>query len=356
MAHRAGGSLLRSSRSWCHANQQRPQLPLRAAACPWAAAAAAAARPGWAAPPRRRVHTTRSLAATTEPAASPELESVKVVVHDELEEAGDGASAASRAAPGAAPSGRKKWAQVDRELLRKEHTVPEAIALIKALAASNFDEGVDCVMKLGLDPRRAEQQIRGMATLPYNTGRAVRICVFAEPELQEGLAEAGAEWVGGTDLMDSILEGDVPIEFNRCLASPSIMPVLGEKLGRMLGPKKLMPNVRVGTVTSDLPAGIDAALKGQASFRLDKGANIHANIGRVSMDEELLVENALALIQAVVDAQPAKQRTKGGKTGGKAKGTSMRYVEKVALSSTMGKSLKIRRMSLNLRKSIADDE
>ena len=287
----------------------------------------------------------------TETAASQDLESVKVVLEEEEESSGIVAPA-----PGPYPSGRKKWAQVDKELLQREHTVPEAVALIKALAVSNFDEGVDCVMKLGLDPRRAEHQIRGMATLPYNTGKQVRICVFAEPELQEGLAERGAEWVGGTDLMDSILAGDVPIDFNRCLASPSIMPVLGEKLGRVLGPKKLMPNVKVGTVTSDLGAGIDSALKGQAMYRLDKGANVHANIGRASMDEELLVENALAFIQAIVDAQPAKKRTKGGKSGGKAVGTSVRYVEKVSMSSTMGKSLKIRRMSLNLRKSTADDE
>ncbi len=300
-----------------------------------------------------RICLSRTFA--TETAASAEVESVQVV----LDEQGDGARSGSAVAadpPGPFPSGRKKWAQVDKELLQREHTVPEAIALIKALAVSNFDEGVDCVMKLGLDPRRAEHQLRGMATLPYNTGRQVRICVFAEPELQEGLVERGAERVGGTDLMDSILAGDVPVDFNRCLASPSIMPVLGEKLGRVLGPKKLMPNVKVGTVTSDLAAGIDSALKGQAMYRLDKGANIHANIGRTSMDEELLVENALAFVQAVVDAQPAKKRSKAGKTGGKAMGTSVRYVEKVSMSSTMGKSLKIRRMSLNLRKSVVDDE
>ena len=289
-------------------------------------------------------------------AASPDVEAVKLVLEEAGEGDGNGSAVAGDAAPGPYPSGRKKWAQVDKELLQKEHTVPEAIALIKALSVSNFDEGVDCVMKLGLDPRRAEHQLRGMATLPYNTGRQVRICVFAEPELQEGLIERGAEWVGGTDLMDSILAGDVPVDFNRCLASPSIMPVLGEKLGRVLGPKKLMPNVKVGTVTSDLAAGIDSALKGQAMYRLDKGANIHANIGRASMDEELLVENALAFIQAVVDAQPAKKRSKAGKSGGKAVGTSVRYVEKVSMSSTMGKSLKIRRMSLNLRKSVVDDE
>lgn len=301
--------------------------------------------------------TARSLqeAATTEAAAAT---SAEVVVEAEAAtSSGEPAVTATDWADGAMPSGRKKWAQVDKEVLRKEHTVPEAIALIQALAVANFDEGVDCVMKLGLDPRRAEQQIRGMATLPHNTGRAVRICVFAEPELQGGLAEAGAEWVGGTDLMDSILAGDTPLDFNRCLASPTIMPVLGDKLGRMLGPKRLMPNVKVGTVTSDLNAGVEAALKGQAGYRLDKGANIHANIGRTSMDSERLIENALALVQAVVDAQPAKERKKGGKQGvGSVKGSSTRYVEKVSLSSTMGKALKIRRMSLNLRKSVADDE
>ena len=310
---------------------------------------------GW---PHRSIYTTaRSLqdaAAEAAAATSADAAAASVVVVDEEDE---DPAAVTDWANGAMPSGRKKWAQVDKEVLRKEYMVPEAIALIQALAVANFDEGVDCVMKLGLDPRRAEQQIRGMATLPHNTGRAVRICVFAEPELHGGLAEAGAEWVGGTDLMDSILAGDTPLDFNRCLASPTIMPVLGDKLGRMLGPKRLMPNVRVGTVTSDLKAGVEAALKGQASYRLDKGANIHANIGRTSMDSELLIENALALVQAVVDAQPAKERKKGGKQGvGSVKGSSTRYVEKVSLSSTMGKALKIRRMSLNLRKSVADEE
>ena len=348
LAHRATGNLLlhAPSYSW----RARAARTLRVAACP-SCQPLPDRRQSAAGLHLRLIGAARTFA--TEAAASHDLESVKLVLDEQEEPSGNVAAAD---APGPYPSGRKKWAQVDKELLQREHTVSEAVALIKALAVSNFDEGVDCVMKLGLDPRRAEHQIRGMATLPYNTGKQVRICVFAEPELQEGLAERGAEWVGGTDLMDSILAGDVPIDFNRCLASPSIMPVLGEKLGRLLGPKKLMPNVKVGTVTSDLGAGIDSALKGQAMYRLDKGANVHANIGRASMDEELLVENALALIQAVVDAQPAKKRTKGGKSGGKAMGTSVRYVEKVSMSSTMGKSLKIRRMSLNLSKSTADDE
>ena len=199
--------------------------------------------------------------------------------------------------------------------MQREHTVPEAIALIKALAVSNFDEGVDCVMKLGLDPRRAEHQLRGMATLPYNTGRQVRICVFAEPELQEGLVERG---VGGTDLMDSILAGDVPVDFNRCRLAVNHAESSARSSVACSGQRSYAER-EGGTVTSDLAAGIDSALMGQAMYRLDKGANIHANIGRASMDEELLVANALAFIQAVVDAQPAKKRSKGSKSGGKAR-------------------------------------
>ena len=193
------------------------------------------------------------------------------------------ADEAQAARPAAHSSGRKKWAEVDPQLQRREYSVAEAVGLIQELAVANFDESIDVVMKLGLDPRKADQQIRGMAALPHNTGKAVRLCVFAEPEQQAGLAEAGAEWVGGEELMEQILEGEVALDFNRCLASPSIMPLLGDKLGRILGPKRLMPNVKVGTVTSDLKGGVGAALRGQAPYRLDKGANIHCSVGRVSM-------------------------------------------------------------------------
>jgi large subunit ribosomal protein L1 len=207
-------------------------------------------------------------------------------------------------APAYLDTNRKKWREADPELLTKEHTIGEAIAIIQQHASAKFPESVDVVMKLGVDPRRADQGVRGMASLPHNPGREVRLAVFAEEENLTGVKEAGATYAGGEELIADILSGAVPLDFNRCIATPTIMAALGDKLGRMLGPKKLMPNVKLGTVSTDLVGTIEAMQRGQAGFRVDKGANVHASIGRVNMGVDQLAENTMAFIGAVVDAQP----------------------------------------------------
>eukprot|EP01052_Picozoa_sp_SAG31_P048259 SAG31_NODE_10020_length_1194_cov_1.830137_1_plen_175_part_00 len=146
-------------------------------------------------------------------------------------------------------------------------------------ACAKFDETVDMQIKMGLDPRRADQQIRGMAALPHNPGKFVKIAVFANAAMHLEASDAGADLVGAEDLMEKIAEGSVPVDFTLCIATPAMMPALGSKLGRLLGPKKLMPNIRVGTVTDDIVAAIEAAQKGQASYRLDKVRVVHRAYG-----------------------------------------------------------------------------
>jgi large subunit ribosomal protein L1 len=206
----------------------------------------------------------------------------------------------------------------------KSYPLTEAIALIKSTAKAKFDETVEMSMNLGIDPRHADQMVRGLTSLPNGTGKTVRVGVFARgPKADEALA-AGADVVGAEDLAEKIQAGE--IAFDRCIATPDMMGVVG-RLGKILGPRGLMPNPRLGTVTMDVRGAITAAKAGQVEFRAEKAGIIHAGIGKVSFETDKLLENARALADAIQKAKP---------TG--AKGT---YVQKVSISSSMGPGIKV---------------
>ena len=200
-----------------------------------------------------------------------------------------------------------------------EISVEEAVKLIKGNAKTKFDETVEIAMNLGVDPRHADQMVRGTVSLPNGTGKTVRVAVFARGPKADEAKEAGADIVGAEDLMETVQGGT--IEFDRCIATPDMMPVVG-RLGKVLGPRNLMPNPKVGTVTMDVAEAVQAAKGGQVQFRAEKAGVVHAGVGKVSFDEGKLVENVRAFVDAVAKAKP---------TG--AKGA---YMKKISLSSTMG--------------------
>jgi large subunit ribosomal protein L1 len=206
----------------------------------------------------------------------------------------------------------------------KSYPLTEAIRIVKSNAKAKFDETVELSMNLGIDPRHADQMVRGLTTLPNGTGKTVRVGVFARgPKAEEALA-AGADVVGADDLAEKIQAGE--INFDRCIATPDMMGVVG-RLGKILGPRGLMPNPRLGTVTMDVKGAVTAAKAGQVEFRAEKAGIIHAGIGKASFDEDKLLENAKALADAIQRAKP---------TG--AKGT---YLQKASLSSSMGPGVRI---------------
>jgi large subunit ribosomal protein L1 len=213
----------------------------------------------------------------------------------------------------------------------KSYPLPEAIRLIKANAKAKFDETVEMSLNLGIDPRHADQMVRGLTNLPNGTGKTVRVGVFARGPKAEEASAAGADVVGAEDLAEKIQAGT--IEFDRCIATPDMMGVVG-RLGKILGPRGLMPNPRLGTVTMDVKGAITAAKGGQVEFRAEKAGIIHAGIGKVSFDEDKLLENARALADAVQKARP---------TG--AKGT---YMRAAAVSSTMGPGIRVEVGSLGV--------
>ncbi len=198
-------------------------------------------------------------------------------------------------------------------------SVEEAVKLIKGNAKSKFDETLEIAMNLGVDPRHADQMVRGVVTLPNGTGKTVRVAVFARGPKADEATKAGADIVGAEDLMEAIQGGK--IDFDRCIATPDMMPLVG-RLGKVLGPRNLMPNPKVGTVTMDVTAAVTAAKGGEVQFKVEKAGVIHAGIGKVSFDEGKLAQNVRAFVDAVTRARPAG-----------AKGT---FVKKVSLSSTMG--------------------
>ena len=203
-------------------------------------------------------------------------------------------------------------------------TIEEAVALVKANANAKFDETVEIAVNLGVDPRHADQMVRGVVGLPNGTGKTVRVAVFARGPKAEEAKEDGADIVGAEDLMETVQGGT--IEFDRCIATPDMMPIVG-RLGKVLGPRNLMPNPKVGTVTMDVKEAVEAAKGGQVTFKAEKAGVVHAGVGKVSFTEDKLVENVRAFVEAVSKAKP---------TG--AKGT---YMKKVALSSTMGPGVSI---------------
>jgi large subunit ribosomal protein L1 len=209
-------------------------------------------------------------------------------------------------------------------------SVEEAVALIKANASAKFDETIEIAMNLGVDPRHADQMVRGVVGLPNGTGKDVRVAVFARGAKADEATAAGADIVGAEDLMETILSGK--IEFDRCIATPDMMPVVG-RLGKVLGPRNLMPNPKVGTVTMDVATAVQAAKGGEVQFKVEKAGVVHAGVGKVSFDDAKLVENIRAFVGAVSRAKPA--------------GAKGAYLRKVSLSSTMGPGVSVDLASAN---------
>ena len=213
-------------------------------------------------------------------------------------------------------------AKFDRETL---YSVTDAVKMIKESAsARKFDETIDMAMNLGIDPKHADQQVRGMVSLPNGTGATVRVAVFARDAKADEAKAAGADIVGAEDLMEKIKEGQM--DFDRCIATPDMMPLVGQ-LGQILGPKGMMPNPKLGTVTPDVKTAVEAAKGGALEYRAEKAGIIHAGVGKASFSEKDIIENVNAFIETIQKARPAG-----------AKGT---FIKKVTLSSTMGPGIKI---------------
>jgi large subunit ribosomal protein L1 len=218
-------------------------------------------------------------------------------------------------------SKKAKAITVDREKL---HGIDEAIALAKSNATSKFDETIEIALALGVDPRHADQMVRGVVTLPKGTGKTVRVGVFARGDKADEARAAGADIVGAEDLLEICQSGK--IDFDRCIATPDMMGLVG-RLGKVLGPKGLMPNPKLGTVTPNVGEAVKAAKGGQIEYRVEKAGIIHSGIGKASFPAADLRANFDALVDAVVKAKPS--------------GAKGKYLKKVALSSTMGPGLKI---------------
>ncbi|MCW4463144.1 50S ribosomal protein L1 [Sphingomonas sp. BT-65] len=210
---------------------------------------------------------------------------------------------------------------VDREKL---YTVDEAIALAKTNATAKFDETIEVALNLGVDPRHADQMVRGVVTLPKGTGKTVRVGVFAKGAKADEAREAGADVVGAEDLLEIVQGGK--IDFDRCIATPDMMGLVG-RLGKVLGPKGLMPNPKLGTVTMNVAEAVKAAKGGQVEYRVEKAGIIHSGIGKASFPAEDLRANFDALVDAVVKAKPS--------------GAKGKYLRKVAVSSSMGPGVKV---------------
>ncbi len=220
--------------------------------------------------------------------------------------------------------GKRTAAARDAFAGKSNLTVEEAVALVKGNAGAKFDETVEIAVVLGVDPRHADQMVRGVVGLPNGTGKSVRVAVFARGPKAEEAQAAGADIVGAEDLMETVQGGT--IDFDRCIATPDMMPVVG-RLGKVLGPRNLMPNPKVGTVTMDVKAAVEAAKGGEVQFKVEKAGVVHAGVGKASFDEGKLVENVRAFMGAVLKARPA--------------GAKGAYVKKIALSSTMGPGVTI---------------
>ena len=221
---------------------------------------------------------------------------------------------------------REAKATVDRDAL---YSIEEAVKLVKSAAKAKFDETIEVAMNLGVDPRHADQMVRGVCALPHGSGRKLRVAVFAKGAKAEEAKKAGADVVSAEDLVDQVQKG--VIDFDRCIATPDMMPLVG-RLGKVLGPRGLMPNPKVGTVTADVAAAVRAAKGGAVEFRVEKAGLIHAGVGKASFTEEALVANIRAFADAVMKAKPSG-----------AKGT---FLKRVAVTSTMGPGVKVEPASL----------
>ncbi|WP_306146310.1 50S ribosomal protein L1 [Roseibium sp. MMSF_3412] len=210
---------------------------------------------------------------------------------------------------------------IDRNKL---YALDEAIGLVKGRAKTKFDETVEVAINLGVDPRHADQMVRGVCVLPNGTGKNVRVAVFARGDKADEAKAAGADIVGAEELVQEVQGGK--IDFDRCIATPDMMPLVG-RLGKVLGPRGLMPNPKVGTVTPDVTAAVNDAKGGAVQFRVEKAGIVHAGVGKVSFSEEAILQNVKALVDAVQKAKPSG-----------AKGS---YLKRIAVSSTMGPGVKI---------------
>jgi large subunit ribosomal protein L1 len=216
---------------------------------------------------------------------------------------------------------QKAFASVDRE---RFYGVDEAIKLVKGNASAKFDETVEVALNLGVDPRHADQMVRGVVSLPKGTGKNVRVAVFAKGAKADEAKAAGADVVGAEDLMETVQGGT--IDFDRVIATPDMMGVVG-RLGKVLGPKGLMPNPKLGTVTMDVAKAVNDAKSGQVEFRVEKAGIVHAGIGKASFSEDDLKENFRAFVDAIVKAKPS--------------GAKGKFVKKLSVSSSMGPGVKV---------------
>lgn len=216
---------------------------------------------------------------------------------------------------------KKLYESVDRNTV---YELADAINLVKQNAAAKFDETIEIAINLGVDPKHADQMVRGVVALPHGTGKSVRVAVFAKGDKAAEAESAGADLVGAEDLADRIAKGEM--NFDRCIATPDMMAVVG-RLGRVLGPRGLMPNPKLGTVTPDVAGAVKAAKAGQIEFRVEKAGIVHAGIGKASFTADALTENARAFVNALSKAKPSG-----------VKGT---YFRKMSLSSTMGPGLRV---------------
>lgn len=216
---------------------------------------------------------------------------------------------------------------IDREAV---YDVAEAVKIVKEQAQAKFDETVEISVNLGIDPRHADQMVRGVVSLPNGTGKSVRVAVFAKGDKAKEAADAGADLVGAEDLAEKVNKGE--IDFDRCIATPDMMGVVG-RLGKILGPRGLMPNPKLGTVTTEVAKTVQAVKGGQVEFRAEKAGIVHAGIGKASFTEQALVENVRAFYDVILRNKPSGS-----------KGT---YVKKVSISSTMGAGLKLEIASLS---------
>ena len=211
----------------------------------------------------------------------------------------------------------------------KLYDLSEAVSLVKERATAKFDETIEVAMNLGVDPRHADQMVRGVVNLPNGTGRSVRVAVFARDAKADEAKAAGADVVGAEDLVEKVQGGQ--IDFDRCIATPDMMPLVG-RLGKVLGPRGMMPNPKVGTVTADVTAAVNASKGGAVEFRVEKAGIVHAGVGKASFDTKAIEENVRAFADAVMKAKPS--------------GAKGNYVKRVAISSTMGAGVKIDPASL----------
>jgi large subunit ribosomal protein L1 len=224
----------------------------------------------------------------------------------------------------------KKYREAKNKIDRtKRYTLEEALQLLPQTSYVRFDEGIDIAIRLGVDPKKPEQMVRGTVILPHGTGKKVKVLVFAQGEKEKEAREAGTDFVGGEELVEKILKGW--LDFDKAIATPDMMKVVS-KLGKVLGPRGLMPNPKVGTVTFDVGKAVQDIKSGKVEFKADKAGNLHVSVGKVSFGQEKLRENIITLLDSVIKAKPASS-----------KGT---YVKGLAISTTMGPGIKVDPLSV----------